>query len=62
MHHDGRSWRGDVTNAVILKPVLLVCCIKLHVLVMQRKELDEEAAVLEVQRQKSSAVGKCDTN
>jgi hypothetical protein len=62
MHCGGRSWHGDVTNAVILKPVLLVCCIKSHILVMQRKKLDKKAAVLEAQWQKSSAVGKCDMN
>ena len=53
----GGRGRADVTFMVILQPVSLVRGIKSNVVMMQREEFNEKAAVLKAGRGESCAVG-----
>jgi hypothetical protein len=41
------SGGGDIPGWVILKPIMLICCIETGVIIVQSEKFDKEASILE---------------
>jgi hypothetical protein len=47
MERHQSSGGGDIPHWLILKPIMLICCIEMDVVVVQSEKFDKEASILE---------------
>jgi hypothetical protein len=62
MSDRGGRGRIDVALMMVLQPVSLVRGVEADVVMVQRKELNEESSILKAQWRESCAVGQGDAN